>query len=313
MQKEPVMTATIGRRADTEFWPDLPLSAWQDTYHTMHRWMQIIGKIRLALAPAVAHCWQVPLYVTARGLTTSPMPYGNLIIQIDFDFIAHELRIETSQGSRQTIELVPRTVADFYQELMARLQMLDINVAIWTVPVEVDERIPFESDLQNRSYDPEYVRRFWQILLQVDRVLKIFRSRFIGKVSPTHFFWGSLDIAVTRFSGRRAPAHPGSPNVARSVMLDAYSHEVSSCGFWPGAGLGEPSFYAYAYPEPRGFDEYPIQPDEGYYSPTFRKFLLPYDVVRVASAPDEILLAFLQSTYEAAANLGKWDRAELER
>jgi hypothetical protein len=241
------------------------------------------------------------------------MPYGNLIIQIDFDFIAHELRIETGQGSRQTIELVPRTVADFYQELMARLQMLDINVAIWTVPVEVDERIPFESDLQNRSYDPEYARRFWQILLQVDRVLKIFRSRFIGKVSPTHFFWGSLDIAVTRFSGRRAPAHPGSPNVARSVMLDAYSHEVSSCGFWPGAGLGEPSFYAYAYPEPRGFDEYPIQPDEGYYSPTFRQFLLPYDVVRVASAPDEILLAFLQSTYEAAANLGKWDRAELER
>ncbi len=307
------MTATVVRPPVTEVWPDLPLSAWQETYTTLHRWIQIIGKIRLALAPALPHCWQVPLYVTARGLTTSPIPYGNLIFQIDFDFIDHELHIETSQGAGRSFELAARTVADFYREVMTQLQELGINVAIWTVPVEVEERIPFESDVKNRAYDPEYARRCWRILLQVDRVLKTFRSRFIGKVSPVHFFWGSFDIAVTRFSGRRAPAHPGAPNVARSVMLDAYSHEVSSCGFWPGAGLGAPSFYAYAYPEPNGFQVYPIQPSEAYYNNTLRLFVLPYDVVRKSSAPDETLLAFLQSTYEAAANLGHWDRAALER
>ena len=307
------MTATVVRPPVTEVWPDLPLSAWQETYTTLHRWIQIIGKIRLALAPALPHCWQVPLYVTARGLTTSPIPYGNLIFQIDFDFIDHELHIETSQGAGRSFELAARTVADFYREMMTQLQELGINVAIWTVPVEVEERIPFESDVKNRAYDPEYARRCWRILLQVDRVLKTFRSRFIGKVSPVHFFWGSFDIAVTRFSGRRAPAHPGAPNVARSVMLDAYSHEVSSCGFWPGAGLGAPSFYSYAYPEPNGFQVYPIQPSEAYYNNTLRLFVLPYDVVRKSSAPDETLLAFLQSTYEAAANLGHWDRAALER
>lgn len=299
--------------SETAAWPDLPLDAWQETYLTLHRWMQVVGKIRLALAPKVPHCWQVPFYVTARGLTTSPIPYGNLIFQIDFDFIAHELHIETSQGERRAFALEPRAVADFYREVMTQLQALGISVAIWTVPVEIEERTPFESDWQHRAYDPEYAHRFWRILVQADRVLKAFRCRFVGKVSPVHFFWGSLDIAVTRFSGRPAPAHPGVPNVARSVMLDAYSHEVSSCGFWPGAGVGMPSFYAYAYPEPEGFADYPIQPSGAYYNTTFKEFLLPYDVVRTASAPDETLLAFLQSTYEAAATLGGWDRAALER
>jgi len=307
------MAATNVRYSATEIWPDLPLDAWQETCITLHRWMQIVGKIRLALAPPVPHCWQVPLYVTARGLTTSPIPYGNLIFQIDFDFIDHELQLQTSQGAKRSFELSPRSVADFYREIMDQLHALGIDVSIWTVPVEIEDRTPFERDLQHRAYDPEHARRFWQILVQVDRVLKTFRCRFVGKVSPVHFFWGGFDMAVTRFSGRRAPPHPGFPNVARSVMLDAYSHEVSSCGFWPGAGLGMPSFYAYAYPEPKGFGEYPIQPREAYYNTTFREFLLPYDVVRTASAPDETLLAFLQSTYEAAAILGQWDRAALER
>ena len=307
------MTATIARLPGTEVWPDLPLSAWQDTCVTLHRWMQIVGKIRLALAPPVPHCWQVPLYVSARGLTTSPIPYRSLIFQIDFDFIDQKLVIQTSQGAQQSFALSPRSVADFYREMMGHLHALGIDVSIWTVPVEIEDRTPFERDVQPRVYDPEHARRFWQILVQVDRVLKAFRCRFVGKVSPVHFFWGGFDMAVTRFSGRKAPPHPGVPNVARSVMLDAYSHEVSSCGFWPGAGLGMPSFYAYAYPEPKGFAEYPVQPREAYYDTTFREFLLPYDAVRTASVPDETLLAFLQSTYEAAATLGHWDRAALER
>jgi hypothetical protein len=307
------MSTTIVRRTTTEVWPELPLSAWQDTYLTLHRWTQVVGKIRLALAPAVPHCWQVPLYVTARGLTTSPIPYRNLIFQIDFDFVDHELLMQTSQGTQRSLKLIPRSVADFYREVMGNLHALGIDVRIWPVPVEIEDRTPFESDLQHRAYDPDYAQRFWRILLQVDRVLKTFRCGFVGKVSPVHFFWGGFDMAVTRFSGRRAPAHPGFPNVARSVMLDAYSHEVSSCGFWPGEGLGMPAFYAYAYPEPKGFPEYPVQPSEAYYNTTLKEFLLPYDVVRTASVPDETLLAFLQSTYEAAANLGQWDRAALER
>lgn len=300
-------------RSEIQVWPELPLDAWQPTYLTLHRWLQIVGKIKLALCPAYCHTWQVPLYVTARGLTTSPIPYGNLIFQIDFDFIDHELRIETSQGTGHSFALAPRSVAEFYREVMSQLHNLGIDVSIWTVPVEVEQRIPFDQDVQNRAYDPEYARRFWQILVQVDRVLKLFRSRFVGKASPVHLFWGGMDIAVTRFSGRRAPDHPGVPNVARSVMLDAYSHEVSSCGFWPGLGLGMPSFYAYAYPEPKGFRDYSVQPREAYYNAAFGEFLLPYDVVRTSSNPDETLLAFLQSTYEAAATLGNWDRVELER
>jgi hypothetical protein len=231
------MSDPIPTRLDPEVWPELPLAAWQETYLTLHRWMQIIGKIRLALAPACNHWWQVPFYLTARGLTTSPMPYGSLMCQIDFDFIEHELRLETSAGARRTLALYPRSVADFYQEVMAQLRSLGMDIAIWTTPVEVEERTPFEQDDRHAAYDPEYVHRFWRILLQADRVLKVFRGRFRGKASPVHFFWGSLDLAVTRFSGRRAPDHPGTPNVARFVMQRAYSHELSSCGFWPDPGL----------------------------------------------------------------------------
>ncbi len=299
--------------SDVQAWPELPLEAWQETYATLHLWTQIVGKIRLALSPMCNHWWQITLYVTARGLTTSPIPYGSLDFQIDFDFIDHELHIETSAGTKQSMGLFPRSVADFYRELMAQLRSAGIDAAIWTVPVELEDRTPFERDDKHAAYDPEYAQRWWRSLVQADRVLKVFRSRFTGKVSPVQVFWGSFDIAVTRFSGRRAPEHPGAPNVARFVMREAYSHEVSSCGFWPGAGLGRPAFYAYAYPTPEGFGKYPVQPGEAYHHTELGEFLLPYDAVRTSPWPDETLLAFLQSTYEAAANLAKWDRASLER
>ena len=301
------------RPTGLEPWPPLPLEEWQDTYATLHMWMQVVGKIRLRLAPMVNHWWQVPLYVTSRGLTTTPVPYGMRTFEIFFDFIDHDMHIETNDGRRRSIALEPRPVADFYNETLSALRSLGIEVVIWTKPVEVEERIPFEQDRTHAAYDPEYAGRWWRILVQVDRVLKDFRSRFIGKVSPVHFFWGAFDMAVTRFSGRKAPEHPGSPNVARFVMVEAYSHEVSSCGFWPGAGLGMPAFYAYAYPEPEGFPGYPVKPSEAHYDEQFREFLLPYEAVRTAKEPDAALLSFLQCTYEAAAKLGSWDRNLLER
>lgn len=296
----------------TETWPELPFDAWQDTFETLLRWMQIVGKIRLTLTPLCNHWWNVPFYLTVRGLTTSPMPYNTLSFQMDFDFIDHQLLIETMNGSQKSIALYPRSVADFYNEVMSQLKALGINVSIWPVPVEIENRIPFDQDKQHASYDSKYVHRFWQILVQVDRILKEFRSRFRGKVSPVHFFWGAGDLAVTRFSGRQAPEHPGVPNVAKYVMSEAYCEEVSSCGFWPGAGLGVPAFYSYAYPEPDGFKDYKIQPDEAYSNKDIMEFILPYDAVRKSSSPDETLLAFLQSTYEAAANLSNWDRMSLE-
>jgi len=297
-----------------DIWPSLPLDAWRDTYATLHLWTQIIGKVRLALAPMINHWWQVTLYVTSRGLTTSPMPYGTRTVQIDFDFLDHHFRIETSDGDRRSFPLAPRSVAEFYRETMAALKSLGIAVSIWSTPVEVEDRTPFEQDEKHAAYDPDYAQRFWRVLVQADRILTEFRSRFIGKVSPVHFFWGACDMAVTRFSGRAAPEHPGAPNVARFVAREAYSHEVSSCGFWPGGGaVAMPVFYAYAYPEPEGFKEYPIQPREAFYSPVMREFMLPYDTVRTATSPDSVLLAFLQSTYEAAANLSRWERAALER
>jgi hypothetical protein len=300
-------------KPNEELWPQLPLEAWQDTCSTLHLWSQIIGKIRLAFAPLVNHWWQVPFYMTSRGWTTSPIPYKENIFQIDFDFIDHQIQITTDRGDFRSLELKPRSVSDFYRETIEILHSLGIEVHLWTTPVELQERIPFEQDSTHSSYDPEYAQRHWRVLVQVDRVLKEFRSHFLGKVSPVHFFWGAFDLAVTRFSGRRAPDHPGVPNVARSVMLEAYSHEVSSCGFWPGPGLGEPAFYAYAYPEPTGFKEIPVQPQEAYYNKDWGEFILPYEAVRTAASPDDMLLAFLQSTYEGAANLGKWDRASLER
>jgi hypothetical protein len=296
-----------------ELWPSLPWEAWQETCATMHMWSQIIGKIRLKLAPRLNHWWQVALYLTPRGLTTSPIPYKSHIFQMDFDFLDHELQISTDWGNNLAFPLRGKSVAAFYGETISSLRSLGIEAHIWTTPVEVPERTPFERDTTHATYDPEYAQRFWRVLVQSDRVLKEFRSRFLGKVSPVHFFWGAFDLAVTRFSGRRAPEHPGVPYVARYVMVEAYSHEVSSCGFWPGAGLGQPAYYAYAYPEPEGFKEYPVWPTEAYYHKDFGEFILPYEAVRTALSPDETLMGFFQSTYEAAAKRAKWDREALER
>jgi hypothetical protein len=307
------MTSTT-TATNKNLWPALPLAEWKDTYDTLHRWSQIVGKIKLAFSPPANHWWNSSLHITPHGLTTSAMYYNGQLLQIDFDFISRLLLIVTSNNpATKTIALKPCSVAEFYQETMAALKSIGISITIWTTPVEVADRTPFEQDEKHRSYDPEYVQRFWQILAQANRVFSVFRSRFIGKVSPVHFFWGAFDLAVTRFSGRTAPLHPGSPNVARSVMAEAYSHEVSSCGFWPGGGpINEPVFYAYSYPEPQGFNEYPIQPKEAFYHTEMKEFLLPYNVVRSANSPDEVLLAFLQSTYEAAATCAKWDRNALE-
>ncbi len=295
-------------------WPSLPLAAWQDTYATLHMWTQVIGKVRLALAPPINHWWHVTLYLTARGLTTSPIPYDTHTFEIDLDFLDHELRIATSDGGRRTLALQSRPVAEFYAELMAALAALGVRVRIWPVPAEVESPIRFDQDRVHATYDPEYAQRLWRILAQAERVMTRFRGRFLGKVSPVHFFWGGFDLAVTRFSGRRAPEHGSMPNVADFVVREAYSHEVSSAGFWPGGGpIDEPVFYAYAYPEPDGFRDRPVQPDGAYYQPDFGEFVLPYRVLQTAPSPDEALLAFLQSTYEAAAECGRWDRQSLER
>ncbi len=250
-----------------EPWPALPFEAWRASCATLHLWMQVVGKIRLARAPLINHWWQVPLYVTSRGLTTSPIPDGARSFEIDFDFIDHRLTIQTTDGASEGLALAPMSVADFYSEVMGRLRALRLETRIWTMPAEIADPIPFEEDREHAAYDPEYVHRFWRILVQSDRIFTLFRARFLGKVSPVHFFWGSFDLAVTRFSGRRAPPHPGAPNVADSVTREAYSHEVSSCGFWPGgAGMEKPIFYAYAYPSPAGFAEAPVQPSAAFFS-----------------------------------------------
>ena len=301
---------------ETDVCPSLPLEAWRDTYATLHMWTQVIGKIRLAHMPWINHSWHVPLYVTARGLTTSPVPHGTRTFQVDFDFIDHRLLVDTDDGARHTLELRPRASADVYHEVMGTLQALGFQVQIHTLPNEVLDPIPFEQDHVHAAYDPEYAHRFWRILLHAHHVFTLFRARFIGKCSPVHFFWGSFDLAVTRFSGRPAPLHPGGvPHLPDAVTREAYSHEVSSCGFWPGGGtLTQPAFYSYAYPEPAGYRNAPIRPQSAaYYSDEFKEFLLPYDTVRTAARPDELLLDFLQSTYEAAADLGNWDRAALEQ
>jgi hypothetical protein len=295
-------------------WPALPYDAWKDTYETLHMWMQIVGKIRLARMPWLNHCWQVTLYPTARGLTTGRMPYGSESLQLDFDFIAHEFALLTSRGERRRVALVPMSVAAFYRAVMDALQAVQMPVPIYRRPVEVESRLPFDADEQHRSYDPEYAQRCWRILCSATDIFSRFRSRYYGKASPVHFFWGSFDLAVTRFSGRPAPPHPGGvPNLPDRVTRDAYSHEVSSCGFWPGgAAAPYPLFYSYAYPEPAGFADTAVQPPGARYDPALREFVLPYDVVREADAPEETLSAFLQTTYEAAATRGNWDRSALE-
>jgi hypothetical protein len=296
-------------------WPNLALAEWKETYATLHLWTQVVGKIRLAQTPWVNHSWHVVLYVTSRGLTTSPIPHGNRTFQIDFDFVDHRLAIQVSDGSVRTLELRPRTVADFYSETINELRELGLKVRIHTKPSEIVDAIPFDEDRQHATYDPGHANRFWQVLVQSDRVFKKFRSRFLGKCSPVHFFWGSFDLAVTRFSGRTAPRHPGGiANLPDPITREAYSHEVSSCGFWPGGGPIEfPVFYSYAYPEPKGFGDARINPAAARYSKDLHEFVLPYDEVRRADSPDDLLLEFLQSTYEAAADLGNWNRPELER
>jgi hypothetical protein len=303
------MNATIARAAQDE-WPELPLAAWRDTYATLHMWSQIVGKVRLALSPRINHWWEVPLYVSVTGLTTSAIPYPGGIFEIEFDFIHHQLLIKTNHDMAAKLALKQRSVADFYREFMAALASLGIAVKIWKMPVEIPNPIAFDEDTQHASYDPEYAHRFWEILASSEKIFVEFRARFIGKASPIHFFWGSFDLAATRFSGRRAPERPGADAITR----EAYSHEVSSAGFWPGGGaIQEAAFYAYAAPEPEGFGQAPVRPAQAYYHPELKEFLLRYDDVRTSASPRAALLEFLQSTYEAAANLAKWDRKELEK
>jgi hypothetical protein len=295
-------------------WPALPFAKWQDTALTLHMWTQIVGKIRLTLSPWTNHSWHVTFYLTSRGLTTSPIPYGTRTFEISFDFIDHQLRIDTSDGERQTIELKPRSVADFYRAVMKCLQELGLSVTINKVPNEIVNPIPFDEDNEHCLYDSEYANRFWRVLVQSDRVFKEFRSRFCGKCSPVHFFWGSFDLAVTRFSGRPAPPHPGGiPHLPDAITREAYSQEVSSLGFWPGnAASPTPIFYSYAYPEPPGFAEAKVEPPVAFYESKLREFILPYEAVRTAERPDEFLLDFAQSAYDAASKLGKWDREALQ-
>jgi hypothetical protein len=301
-------STTINPVKEIDVWPALPVSDWQETYATVHMWSQIVGKVRLTLTPLENHWWNSTLYVTSRGLTTSPIPYGNRTFEIDFDFVEHRLIIQTSDGSTKNLSLSPKSVADFYGELMETLRTLAIEVQIQAKPDEVPEPIPFAEDHKHASYDAEAVNRFWRILVQVDRVFKKFKTQFIGKCSPVHFFWGSFDHAVTRFSGRLAPERPGADAITR----EAYSHEVISHGFWPGGGAVEsPMFYSYTAPAPPGLEKAAIHP--GFYSNELSEFLLPYDDVRRSTSPDETLLEFMQSTYEAGADLANWDREALER
>lgn len=297
-------------------WPALPYVEWRQTYETLHRWSQIVGKTRLALEPMVNHWWEVPLYLSARGFTTSAMPYGSAgVVEIEFDFLDHQLTFRTSEGARQSMALISRSVADFYKEYREILGSLGVGARIWPVPVELPDALPFLDDQIHATYDPVMAERFWRVLIRVDRVFKTFRGRYVGKASPVHLFWGAMDLAVSRFSGRTAPPHPGGmPNVGDWVMREGYSHEVSSAGFWPGAeALPEPVIYSYVYPTPPGFGEAPVRPAAAYYHQQMGEFVLPYEAVRTAPDPEAAILDFLQSTYEAAANTAGWDRKALER
>lgn len=293
-------------------WPELPLDQWQDTLSTLHMWTQIVGKVRLAFCPMENHWWNIPLYVTARGLTTAPIPYQNRTFEIQFDFIDHALAITSSGGTTRGLRLVPCTVADFYRQFMAELAALDIHVNLYATPVEIPGPIPFEQDTQHKAYDAEYVSRWWHILAKSDIIMKQFRGRFLGKASPVHFFWGAFDHAASRFSGRSAPPRewPALPK----VMSEAYSHEVSSVGFWPGSGdVTGPAYYCYHTPEPAGFAEAKVKPEAAYYYKPLGEFILMYDDMRQSPDPEQTLLDFLQSTYEAGATLAQWDRRSLER
>jgi hypothetical protein len=294
-------------------WPPLPWAAWQPTHDALHRWMQMVGKLKLACMPWTNHSWHVTFALTARGLGTGVMTCGERAWQAEFDFLAHRLRFDASDGRCAEVPLQAQSVADFHARVSEALRRIDIPFTIRPMPCEIPDAIPFDEDAAQRPYDGEAAQRFWRVLLQVDRVLRRFRARFAGKASPVHFFWGAMDLAVTRFSGRTAPPHPGgAPHTADWVMREAYSHEVSSCGFWSGAGLGAPAFYSYAYPQPEGFAQFPVQPRAAHYDEKLGEFVLPYEAVRTAEDPDGTLLAFLQGTYEAAATLANWDREALD-
>jgi hypothetical protein len=296
--------------AKTHIWPELPWKEWEDTAATLHMWTQIVGKTRLALTPLLNHWWNVPLYVSARGLTTSAMPYGEEMLEIEFDFVSHELTFRLSSGTVHAVPLRPQSVASFYAEFQDCLEAIRVSVKIHPVPVEISDPIPFGKDEQHHSYDREYAHRFWQSLSSADHIFRQFSSRFIGKMSPVHFFWGSFDLAVSRFSGRRAPERAGADLITR----EAYSHEVISAGFWPGnGGFGMPAFYCYTSPAPAGLELEKVKPATAYYDKTLGEFILKYDDMRAAASPEAALMEFLQSTYEAGANLAKWDRASLER
>ncbi len=296
--------------AATDPWPELPLAAWQDTCETLHRWTQMAGKVRLALTPRSNHWWNVALYVTARGLTTSPIPYQGAAFELQFDFLSHQLLLLTSRGGTSSLPLAPQSCATFHERFLELLAAAGIAVHISPLPCEIPGAVPFDQDHAHASYDPEYAQRFWRVLLSAQRVLSVFRAEFLGKCSPVHFFWGSFDLAVTRFSGRRAPDDPTRDAVTR----EAYSHEVSSVGFWPGGGaFADAAFYAYAAPAPPGFRDAPVRPAAAHWDATLGEFLLPYAELRRAPAPDAALLDFCRSTYAAAADLGQWDRAALER
>jgi Family of unknown function (DUF5996) len=306
----------IADRRQAHPWPALPLTEWQDTLDTLHRWLQIVGKTRLALAPQVNHSWHVTLYLTSRGLTTSPMPCDHRTVEVEVDFIDHRLLVRCSDGAAGAMALEPRTVADFYREYTGLLDSLGVRARIWPVPSEMPDTLRFTEDRQHRSYDADAAARCWRILSETNRVFQQFRGRFIGKSSPVHFFWGGFDLACTRFSGRRAPRHPGGvPNLPDRVVRESYSHECISAGWWPGNAGGpvkEPAYYSYSYPEPAGYPDASVLPSGAYYHKDLKEFVLPYEAVRTADRPNEVLLQFLQSTYEAGANLGGWDRAALE-
>jgi len=296
-------------------WPALPLEAWQDTHATLHLWLQIVGKVRLTQTPYLNHCWHVTLYVTPNGLTTGPVAHGRRSFRIDFDFLRQRLVVRTSDGGIEELPLAPQSVATFYSKLMAALDRLGVPVRVYAAPNEIPDAIPFAADEVHHAYDSEFAQRYWRILAQTERVFTEFRARFIGKCSPVHFFWGAPDLAVTRFSGRAAPVHPGGvPNLPDRVTREAYSHEVSSCGFWAGGGaVPYPAYYAYAYPSPAGYSAAKVAPAAAFFSNDYGEFILPYDAVRTSAAPEETLLAFLHSTYDAAADLAHWDRRALER
>jgi len=297
-----------------DVWPELPYPEWLDTYRNLHLRTQVVGKIRLVQTPWLNHSWHVTLYVTPRGLTTGPIPYEVRSFWIEFDFLEHRLLVEASDGRKRSLPLVEQTIADFYAAVLAALREIGIQVRIHERPNEIPDAIPFDQDHEHRAYDPRAAQRFWRVLVQVERVLQKFRTGFLGKASPVHFFWGSFDLAVTRFSGRQAPPHPGNmPGLPDAVAREAYSHEVSSAGFWPGGGaIDYPAFYSYAYPTPAGFRSAAVRPSEAYFNETLGEFILPYDAVRTAVSPEDTLFEFLQSTYEAAAVHGRWDRAALE-